>query len=90
MANYGKNTLKKCILPFSWNQINSKKIISFVKFTGRVAIAYQSGTSFQRKSNKEGPDQDQRYVNLCTAIYECESTGKFILRAGSCASVLEA
>ena len=41
-----------------------------MKFTGRVAIAYQSGTSFQRKTN-----QDQRYVNLCTAIYECESTG---------------
>ena len=40
-------------------------------FTGRVAIAYQSGTSFQKKNDKH----DSRYVNLCTAIYECESTG---------------
>ena len=39
-------------------------------YTGRVAIAYQTGTSF----HKQG-DQDSRYVNLCTAIYECESTG---------------
>ena len=38
-------------------------------FTGRVAIAYQSGTSFQKKSH------DSNYVNLSTAIYECESTG---------------
>ena len=45
-----------------------------MKFSGRVAIAYQSGTTFQRKTNK-ATDQDQRYVNLCTAIYECESTG---------------
>ena len=40
-----------------------------------MAIAYQSGTSFQRKTN-----QDQRYVNLCTAIYECESTGKVLIK----------
>lgn len=39
-------------------------------YTGRVAIAYQTGTSF----HKQG-DADSRYVNLCTAIYECESTG---------------
>jgi hypothetical protein len=41
-------------------------------YTGRVAVAYQTGTSFQRKGTV---DPDSRYVNLCTAIYECESTG---------------
>ena len=39
-------------------------------YTGRVAVAYQTGTSFHKKD-----DQDSKYVNLCTAIFECESTG---------------
>ena len=39
-------------------------------YTGRVAIAYQAGASFHKKD-----DHASKYVNLCTAIYECESTG---------------
>ena len=39
-------------------------------YTGRVAIAYQAGASFHKKD-----DHESKYVNLCTAIYECESTG---------------
>lgn len=41
-------------------------------YTGRIAIAYQSGKSFTRQNTA---DPTLRYVNLCIAIYECESSG---------------
>ncbi|KAK0178125.1 hypothetical protein PV328_002103 [Microctonus aethiopoides] len=41
-------------------------------YSGRIACAYKYGKSFTRPT-KDNPDS--RYVNLCVAIYECESTG---------------
>nr|XP_036228711.1 dmX-like protein 2 isoform X2 [Bactrocera oleae] len=41
-------------------------------YSGRVACAYKYGKSFTRP-NKGDPDS--RYINLCVAIYECESSG---------------
>ncbi|KAI5722725.1 hypothetical protein M8J76_012674 [Diaphorina citri] len=41
-------------------------------YSGRIAVAYKYGKSFTRPSKK---DPDLRYINLCVAIYECESTG---------------
>ncbi|XP_073977920.1 rabconnectin-3 alpha isoform X3 [Rhodnius prolixus] len=41
-------------------------------YSGRIACAYKYGKSFTRPSKK---DPESRFVNLCVAIYECESTG---------------
>lgn len=41
-------------------------------YSGRIACAYKYGKSFTRPHKG---DPDSRYVNLCVAIYECESTG---------------
>uniref|UniRef100_A0A1B6CLX3 RAVE complex protein Rav1 C-terminal domain-containing protein n=1 Tax=Clastoptera arizonana TaxID=38151 RepID=A0A1B6CLX3_9HEMI len=41
-------------------------------YSGRIACAYKYGKSFTRPSRK---NPESRYVNLCVAIYECESTG---------------
>ncbi|XP_011309847.1 dmX-like protein 2 isoform X2 [Fopius arisanus] len=41
-------------------------------YSGRIACAYKYGKSFTRPGKN---DPDSRYVNLCVAIYECESTG---------------
>ncbi|KAG5878732.1 hypothetical protein JTB14_000166 [Gonioctena quinquepunctata] len=62
-----------------WNMIKESAIeiegqvlnIS-VAYSGRLACAYKYGKSFTRP-NKD--DQDSRFINLCVAIYECESTG---------------
>ena len=43
-----------------------------VAYSGRLACAYKYGKSFTRP-NKNDPDS--RFINLCVAIYECESTG---------------
>lgn len=45
-------------------------------YSGRIACAYKHGRSFTRpgKNGPDGPDP-ARYVNLCVAVYECESTG---------------
>ena len=40
-------------------------------YSGRLAVAYRAGHTFQRKSEAA----DTSYVNLAVAIYECESTG---------------
>ncbi|GAB0086325.1 dmX-like protein 2 [Sergentomyia squamirostris] len=42
-------------------------------YSGRIACAYKYGKSFTRPN--KGGDPESRYVNLCVAIYECESTG---------------
>jgi hypothetical protein len=56
-------------------------------YSGRIACAYQAGHSFTKKTPpaaKRASAADaaaanasskQQYVNLCVAIYECESTG---------------
>ncbi|CAG9822471.1 unnamed protein product [Phaedon cochleariae] len=62
-----------------WNMIKESAIeiegqvlnIS-VAYSGRLACAYKYGRSFTRPSKT---DQDSRFINLCVAIYECESTG---------------
>uniref|UniRef100_A0AAR5P422 RAVE complex protein Rav1 C-terminal domain-containing protein n=2 Tax=Dendroctonus ponderosae TaxID=77166 RepID=A0AAR5P422_DENPD len=62
-----------------WNMIKESAIeiegqvlnIS-VAYSGRLACAYKYGKSFTRPNKS---DQDSRYINLCVAIYECESTG---------------
>lgn len=43
-----------------------------VAYSGRLACAYKYGKSFTRPNKN---DQDSRFINLCVAIYECESTG---------------
>ncbi|XP_045469484.1 dmX-like protein 2 isoform X5 [Harmonia axyridis] len=43
-----------------------------VAYSGRLACAYKYGKSFTRPNKN---DHDSRYINLCVAIYECESTG---------------
>ncbi|KAJ8957603.1 hypothetical protein NQ314_006529 [Rhamnusium bicolor] len=43
-----------------------------VAYSGRLACAYKYGKSFTRPSKH---DHDSRYINLCVAIYECESSG---------------
>ncbi len=52
-------------------EISGRLVSVSAAFSGRIACAYQSGHSFQRPRE----DPEQRYVNLCVAIYECESTG---------------
>ncbi|XP_050512359.1 dmX-like protein 1 isoform X3 [Diabrotica virgifera virgifera] len=62
-----------------WNMIKESAIeiegqvlnIS-VAYSGRLACAYKYGKSFTRPNKS---DQDSRFINLCVAIYECESTG---------------
>ncbi|XP_057663826.1 dmX-like protein 1 isoform X3 [Diorhabda carinulata] len=62
-----------------WNMIKESAIeiegqvlnIS-VAYSGRLACAYKYGKSFTRPNKN---DQDSRFINLCVAIYECESTG---------------
>ena len=45
-------------------------------YTGRIAIAYQSGQFYEKSPKSETlSDTKSMYVNLCTAIYECESSG---------------
>lgn len=41
-------------------------------YCGRLAFAYRYGQSFSRPTSK---DIGQKYINICVAIYECESTG---------------
>lgn len=52
--------------------INGQLLHVSAAYNGRIACAYKYGKSFTRP-NKADPDS--RYVNLCVAIYECESTG---------------
>lgn len=41
-------------------------------YSGRVAVAYRYGNIRAMADNP-----DNKFVNLCVAIYECESTGEF-------------
>ena len=45
-------------------------------YTGRIAIAYQSGKFYEKlQKGEDKVDENSMYINLCTAIYECESSG---------------
>lgn len=52
--------------------INGQLLNISAAYSGRIACAYKYGKSFTRPTKA---DPDSRYVNLCVAIYECESTG---------------
>ena len=53
-------------------EISGQPLNISAAYSGRIACAYKHGKSFTRPSKN---DPDSRYVNLCVAIYECESTG---------------
>ncbi|XP_060840547.1 dmX-like protein 2 isoform X2 [Rhopalosiphum padi] len=53
-------------------EISGQPLNISAAYSGRIACAYKYGKSFTRPSKK---DPESRYVNLCVAIYECESTG---------------
>lgn len=53
-------------------EVNGQPLNISAAYSGRIACAYKYGKSFTRPSKN---DPDSRYVNLCVAIYECESTG---------------
>ena len=66
--------------------VNGRPVSVGAAYSGRVAVAYQTGASFQKKKGHQQQQQQQRggagvgdpklrYVNLCVDIYECESTG---------------
>lgn len=52
--------------------LNGQLLHISAAYSGRIACAYKYGKSFTRPTKA---DPDSRYVNLCVAIYECESTG---------------
>lgn len=52
--------------------VNGQLLHISAAYSGRIACAYKYGKSFTRPTKA---DADSRYVNLCVAIYECESTG---------------
>lgn len=52
--------------------VNGQLLNVSAAYSGRIACAYKYGKSFTRPTKN---DPDQRFVNLCVAIYECESTG---------------
>lgn len=53
-------------------EISGQPLNISAAYSGRIACAYKYGKSFTRPHKG---DPDSRYVNLCVAIYECESTG---------------
>ena len=58
-------------------QVPGRPLSVTAAYTGRIAIAYQSGHSYQKspKRSQTCNDPNSMYINLCTAIYECESSG---------------
>ena len=52
-------------------ELPGKPVSVSAAYSGRIAAAYQTGQAFSRPHS----DPSTRYVNLCVAIYECESTG---------------
>ncbi len=61
-----------CILYINDNTIPGKPITVSCAYSGRVAVAYRMGAV---KTKTDNPND--KYVNLCVSIYECESTGKY-------------
>ena len=66
-------------------QVPGRPLSVSAAYTGRIAIAYQSGQFYQKSPKRDSEnkgtgsssmhDKSQMYINLCTAIYECESSG---------------
>ncbi|XP_055631831.1 dmX-like protein 2 isoform X2 [Toxorhynchites rutilus septentrionalis] len=54
-------------------EVNGQLLHISAAYSGRIACAYKYGKSFTRPTKSIDPET--RYVNLCVAIYECESTG---------------
>ncbi|XP_001850447.2 dmX-like protein 2 isoform X2 [Culex quinquefasciatus] len=53
--------------------VNGQLLHISAAYSGRIACAFKYGKSFTRPTKSSDPES--RYVNLCVAIYECESTG---------------
>ncbi len=58
-------------------KVSGRPVSVSAAYSGRIAVAYQTGASYQKKQQQQvgPPDPKQRYVNLSVDIYECESTG---------------
>lgn len=72
IVNSGKVWTEWNMIKESAIEIEGQVLNISVAYSGRLACAYKYGKSFTRPSKH---DQDSRYINLCVAIYECESTG---------------
>ncbi|XP_044259840.1 dmX-like protein 2 isoform X4 [Tribolium madens] len=72
VVNTGKVWTEWNMLKESAIEIEGQVLNISVAYSGRLACAYKYGKSFTRP-NKNDPDS--RFINLCVAIYECESTG---------------
>lgn len=72
VVNKGKVWTEWKMVKDSAIEIEGQILHMSVAYSGRLACAYKYGKSFTRPSKN---DHDSRYINLCVAIYECESTG---------------
>ncbi|XP_030754716.1 dmX-like protein 2 isoform X2 [Sitophilus oryzae] len=72
VVNFGKVWNEWNMVKESAIEIEGQVLNICVAYSGRLACAYKYGKSFTRPNKN---DQDSRYINLCVAIYECESTG---------------
>ncbi|XP_055600709.1 dmX-like protein 2 isoform X2 [Uranotaenia lowii] len=85
-CNVTKDTKDKLNFKYDWREwdmirrdqestidVNGQLLHISAAYSGRIACAYKYGKSFTRPTKSNDPES--RYVNLCVAIYECESTG---------------
>lgn len=72
VVNRGKVWTEWNMVKESAIEIEGQVLNISVAYSGRLACAYKYGKSFTRPSKNE---HDSRYINLCVAIYECESSG---------------
>ncbi|XP_018327674.1 dmX-like protein 2 isoform X2 [Agrilus planipennis] len=72
IINTGKVWTEWNMVKESAIEIDGQVLNISVAYSGRLACAYKYGRSFTRPNRN---DHDSRYINLCVAIYECESTG---------------
>ncbi|XP_022913173.2 dmX-like protein 2 isoform X2 [Onthophagus taurus] len=73
IVNNGKVWCEWNMVKESAIDIDGQVLNISVAYSGRLACAYKYGRSFTRPNKDQ--DHDSRYINLCVAIYECESTG---------------
>ncbi|KAK9710406.1 WD domain, G-beta repeat [Popillia japonica] len=73
IVNTGKIWTEWNMVKESAIEIEGQILNISVAYSGRLACAYKYGRSFTRPNKDQ--DHDSRYINLCVAIYECESTG---------------
>ncbi|CAH1958623.1 unnamed protein product [Acanthoscelides obtectus] len=72
IVNTGKVWTEWTMVKESAIEIEGQVLNISVAYSGRLACAYKYGKSFTRPNKN---NQDSRFINLCVAIYECESTG---------------